>query len=597
MASYHLTAKMIGRSAGKSAIGAAAYRSGGVLTCPETGEVFDYSRKGGILDAFIIAPEMAPAWATDRQALWTAVHAKETRKNSQLSREIEVALPHELTATEGAQLVSDWVRDTFAAEGMVADVAIHDPDLRGDEYHPNRHAHIMLTTREIDETRPDGWASNKCRAWNDAATLESWRESWANAQNAAFEARGLSVRVDHRSLEDQQAAAKARGDEIAALVLSRDPEPRLGLAAGGLEAKGQRTDRGNDLREAREHRARLHQLADDIRAADAEIEAATVEIEVTEAMSILSMPIEIPTPAPEEPDMEHDRTKTAVERQLKGMGLTQVEISITGIDRPSVQTMTPAEIVADLPRLKRLNKAGGNIYIRGPRDQDHDLVLLDDIDAFTPKKMEADGLKPAVVVETSPGNFQAWIKLHQPEPAGVRREAAFILAERYGGDLGAADGHQSGRLAGFTNAKPVHKTSRGSPFVLLTTYAGRIASAARDLISAARVAFAEKSAEKAKSRDMITPAPDADADLVRWFQQGHAAAPTGTSLSEIDWHLTHRALASGRTAEDVAAALEAVSDRKEDHAAGYAVTTVSKAVAARQGYTPPTEDDDTPSPF
>ena len=601
VASYHFESKIIGRSGGKSAVGAAAYRSGGVMTCPETGEVFDYRKKTGIVDAFIMAPETAPEWTRDRQALWSAVQAKETRKNSQLSREFTLALPHELSAAEGTELVRSFVETELVSLGMVADVAIHNPHRRpakpmehvvlpaddqdGDDP-DNLHAHIMLTMRQLDATRADGWATNKARDWNETAQLERWRESWADAQNAAFQARGLSVRVDHRSLEAQRAAAEAAGDVIGALVLSRPPEPRLGLAAGGMEAKGITTDRGDALREARADRARLEAMAAEARAAEAGVEAAEIEVEVSDSMASI-MTMEIPPLKAPEDDMR-DLTKTAIERQLRGMGLPEIEVTIAG-DKRSVLTMTPSQILEDLPRLKRSNKLGSAIYIRGPRDRDHDLILVDDIQAFTPARMEADGLKPAVVVETSPGNFQAWVRLGEPVPADVRREAAMILAERYGGDTAAADAHQSGRLAGFTNGKPEHRTAKGSPFVLLSSFAGKVASAARDLIDAAKSALAKRIEVTEAAQIDVTPSPIANPDLVRWWRAEQATAPAGKSLSEVDWHLTHLALGSGHSPEDVAAALEVVSERKGKHAMSYAIQTVEKAAGTR--YMPAPEDD------
>lgn len=608
MASYHLEASIIGRSGGKTAIGAAAYRSGTVMTCPETGAVFDYRRKSGILASFIMAPAGAPEWAEDRQALWAAVHAKETRSNSQLAREIEIALPHELDAAEGAELVRSWVQAAFVDLGMIADVALHDPDPRNPDDAKNRHAHIMLTTRGLDASRPDGWTKNKAREWNSPETLEMWRASWADFQNEAFAARGLAVRVDYRNLDDQRADAEARGDEIAALVLSRPPEPRLGVVAGALEAKGIATERGDALREAREDRAQLEALASAVRAAEGRMEAAEADAEVSDSMASI-MTMEIPTLTAPEDDMR-DLTKTAIERQLKGMALDAFEVTVTipkdiriGDDgekvevkpavavRSTVETMTPAQIIEAMPRLKRANQTGYSVYIRGPRDRDHDLILVDDIQRSAAKAMEQDGLKPAVLVETSPGNFQAWLRLGEPLPADVRREAAQILATRYGGDPGAVDAHQSGRLAGFTNPKPAYKTPRGSPFVLLHTFAGRVVEAARDLIDAARSALAKRIEAEALQPD-LTPSPDADADLVAWWRAGHAAAPAGKSLSEVDWHLTHLALGVGRSAEDVAAALEVTADRKGKHASDYAIQTVSKAAGQRLQLQP---DDDLPS--
>lgn len=263
MASYHLEAKIIGRSDGRSAVAAAAYRAGVMLPEPETGREHDYTRKSGVVTAFILAPEIAPDWATDRAALWSAVHAKEQRKNSQLAREIIVALPNELTEADTVELLRGWVQNECVSLGMIADVAIHDP-------HPvpgrakNRHAHVMLTTRSLDITQSDGWAKNKDRAWNDPARLERWRSSWADAQNAALKAAAAPARVDHRNLQDQRAAAIEAGDDLLAMTLDRPPEPRLGLAATAIEKRAARagattpaTDRGREVARSRTLRSRL----------------------------------------------------------------------------------------------------------------------------------------------------------------------------------------------------------------------------------------------------------------------------------------------------------------------------------------------------
>lgn len=263
MASYHLEAKIIGRSDGRSAVAAAAYRAGVLLPEPETGREHDYTRKSGVVAVFILAPEAAPDWATDRAALWSAVHAKERRKNSQLAREIVLALPNELPEADAAALLRGWVERECVSLGMIADVAIHDP-------HPapgrarNRHAHVMLTMRPLDATQPDGWAKHKDRTWNDPASLDRWRSSWAEAQNAALEAAEIADRVDHRSLADQRVAAIETGDDLLALVLDRPPEPRLGTAATGIEkrvalagATEPVTERGKKLAEVRGLRARL----------------------------------------------------------------------------------------------------------------------------------------------------------------------------------------------------------------------------------------------------------------------------------------------------------------------------------------------------
>lgn len=215
MAIYHLSASVIGRSSGRSATAAAAYRSGGIVRDERTGEVHDYSRKGGVEGTAILAPADAPDWAHDRAALWNAVEAAEARKDAQVAREITVALPAELDAAGRRALVDDWVRSELVDRGMVADVAFHAPHREGDQR--NHHAHILLTMRGLG---PDGFGP-KVREWNGKDQLGAWRESWAAAQNRALERAELEARVDHRGL--------------AAQGLEELPTRHLGPAATALE--------------------------------------------------------------------------------------------------------------------------------------------------------------------------------------------------------------------------------------------------------------------------------------------------------------------------------------------------------------------------
>src|SRR5487761_211334 len=125
MAIYHLHAKMVKRSEGRSAVGAAAYRAGSRLTDERTGYTYDYTDKPGVAHAEIIAPEGAASWVYDRARLWNTVEESERRKDAQVAREIEIALPVELSKDQQVELMRDFVRRTFVAKGMVADFAIH----------------------------------------------------------------------------------------------------------------------------------------------------------------------------------------------------------------------------------------------------------------------------------------------------------------------------------------------------------------------------------------------------------------------------------------------------------------------------------------
>ena len=147
MAIFHLDVSTISRSAGRSAVAAAAYRAGARLLDARTGEVFDFARRHGIAQSFIAAPAGAPAWADDRNALWNAAEAAETRKNSTVAREWLVALPAELDAEARAQLVRDLAAELVRRYGVAVDAAIHAPSERGDDR--NHHAHLLTSTRTL----------------------------------------------------------------------------------------------------------------------------------------------------------------------------------------------------------------------------------------------------------------------------------------------------------------------------------------------------------------------------------------------------------------------------------------------------------------
>lgn len=197
MALYRLSASVVSRSNGSSAIASSAYRSGERLMDERTNDRHDYTRKSGILAKNIEAPDGSPAWVFDRQTLWNKVEESEKRYDSQLAREIMVALPSELDRKSQKELIRDFVRETFVKNGMVADWAFHAPCKEGDER--NYHAHILLTTRELKE---EGFGKKE-RSWNSPELLEKWREQWAEKVNNALELSGISARVDHRSYKDQ----------------------------------------------------------------------------------------------------------------------------------------------------------------------------------------------------------------------------------------------------------------------------------------------------------------------------------------------------------------------------------------------------------
>jgi ATP-dependent exoDNAse (exonuclease V) alpha subunit len=190
MAIYYFDARIIGRSSGRSAVGSAAYRSGEKLhsiahASYQSGEklqgkdgkiTHDYTKKKGVVHSEILLPENAPPEFIDRETLWNAVEASETRKNSQLAREIIVALPREFNLQEQLAVVREYVRENFVSKGMIADFSIHD------KWEDNPHAHIMLTTRNVSQNGFGG----KNREWNKKELLLSYRKAWAHINIARF---------------------------------------------------------------------------------------------------------------------------------------------------------------------------------------------------------------------------------------------------------------------------------------------------------------------------------------------------------------------------------------------------------------------------
>ncbi|MGE4417406.1 MAG: MobQ family relaxase, partial [Marinobacterium sp.] len=234
-----------------------------------TGLTFDYAARGGVDHTEILAPDHAPDWVRDRSELWNRVEESETRKNSQVAREVRVALPAELTHAQRVELVRDFAQEQFVDRGMIADIALHAPGRDGDDR--NHHAHILLTTREIG---PEGFTS-KNRDWNKVEVLEGWREAWARDSNAALERAGIEDRVDHRTLEAQRdealelaSAARERGDEGAELVqtvraieLDRPPLPQLSPGAWQMKERGIEVGRVGAWHEAKARAAEVMEVA------------------------------------------------------------------------------------------------------------------------------------------------------------------------------------------------------------------------------------------------------------------------------------------------------------------------------------------------
>jgi Ti-type conjugative transfer relaxase TraA len=193
VAIYHLSVKVVSRARGRSVVAAAAYRAGEQLRDNRIGQTFDYTHKPGVEHREIMPPSGAPDWVQDRETLWNAVEAVERRKDAQLAREVEIALPVELGREEQVELLRDFTQRAFVDRGMVADLAVHRDNAE------NPHAHILLTTRSLTE---DGFGP-KQRDWNKTGELLRWRGLWEELANEHLARAGLDIRIDQRTLAAQ----------------------------------------------------------------------------------------------------------------------------------------------------------------------------------------------------------------------------------------------------------------------------------------------------------------------------------------------------------------------------------------------------------
>jgi Ti-type conjugative transfer relaxase TraA len=218
MAIYHLHVKVIGRKSGSSAVASAAYRSGSRLRDERFDRSHDFSAKRGVVHSEVLLPENAPEALRDRERLWNDVEAFEVRKDAQLAREVEFAIPREMTQAQGIELARDFVRSEFVDRGMIADLNVH-WDMAEDGM-PKPHAHVMLTMRAVDE---NGFG-RKVRDWNRTEMVERWRRRWAELANERLAELDIDARIDHRSLEAQGIAL--------------EPQTQIGAPAQRIEGEG-----------------------------------------------------------------------------------------------------------------------------------------------------------------------------------------------------------------------------------------------------------------------------------------------------------------------------------------------------------------------
>ena len=228
MAIYHFSAKVISRAKGSSAVAAAAYRSASRLQDARIDRAHDFSAKAGVVHSEVLLPEGAPERWRDRETLWNEVEAREVRKDAQLAREVEFALPRELSKAHSVALARAFVQREFVDKGMVADLNVHWDVGADGEAKP--HAHVMLALRSV---APDGFGA-KVRDWNATDRLVAWREAWADHANRRLAELGFDARIDPRALKDQG--------------IDLEPQNKIGASGARREIHGEAAERAEDHR-------------------------------------------------------------------------------------------------------------------------------------------------------------------------------------------------------------------------------------------------------------------------------------------------------------------------------------------------------------
>jgi Ti-type conjugative transfer relaxase TraA len=234
MAIYHLSVKVISRAAGRSSVAAAAYRSASRLHDERLDRTHDFTNKSGVVHSEVMLPETASGGWQDREQLWNDIERIEVRKDAQLAREVEFAIPREMNEAQGIELARDFVQSEFVDAGMIADLNVH-WDI-GADGQAKPHAHVMVTMREIviDKDGETGFGA-KVREWNRTELVEQWRERWAGHVNTRLAELDIDARIDHRSLEAQGIAL--------------EPQDKIGGAASRMEDRGLEAERIEQHRE------------------------------------------------------------------------------------------------------------------------------------------------------------------------------------------------------------------------------------------------------------------------------------------------------------------------------------------------------------
>ncbi|OOM82793.1 DNA primase [Salmonella enterica subsp. enterica serovar Typhimurium] len=679
MAIYHLTAKTGSRNGGQSAKAKADYIQREGRYSRDRDEVL-HTQSGHL-----------PEWAERPADYWDGADLYE-RANGRLFKEVEFALPVELTLDQQRELVDEFARHLTEGERLPYTLAIH----AGDGENP--HCHLMISERKNDGVQrpadqwfkrynakqPERGGAQKSESLKPKAWLEQTREAWSHHANRALERAGHEARIDHRTLEAQG--------------IERLPGIHLGPNVVEMEGRGIRTERADtalaidtangqiiDLQEYREvieHERdrqseeikRDQRVSGRDRAAGPEHgdtggRSPAADRRGTASQRGAGRELDEPATASHErmaggsqghegsrrgadqgqPDgperrpwldmeavgrgldrfrdaysgaadrimalagsarnnhggrddmattthaMKGDRTAQAIARQLKAMGCDRYDIGVR--DAASGKMMnrewTPQEVQQNAAWLKRMNAQGNDIYIRPAEQARHGLVLVDDLSSDDLDAMKQEGREPAAIIETSPKNYQAWVKVAQDAPAGHRGVIARELAREYDADPASADSRHYGRLAGFTNRKDKHTSRTGyQPWVLCRESSGQSATAGPELMQQAGQVLdsIKRRQEKARRLEGIEAGPKRSyrRDAVDDYRSEMAGLIKryGDDLSKCDFIAAMKLASKGREPDEIAKAMAeaspAIMERKAGHEADYIKRTVQKVMELPQ---------------
>lgn len=282
-----------------------------------------------------------------------------------------------------------------------------------------------------------------------------------------------------------------------------------------------------------------------------------------------------------------DRTEQAVKRQLKAMGCERFDVGIRDVNTTLMmnKSWTVEEVLGGLAWLKRMNAQGNDIYIRPVKEENHGLILLDDLDVFAIEVMKESGKELAVIVETSPKNFQAWLKLPSNVDANQRKEIARELAKEHEADPNSADATHYGRLAGFTNRKDKYTDKRGlQPWVLLRESTGRAAKLGSFLIESAvfRIEEGKKTELKAIVEQEKTSNDRAAIDV--FLSEMKGLTKRFDDLSRCDFIAAMKLFDEGYTKEVIENAMLEGSPELEKRKGKRAFEYVQRTVARAESY-------------